>query len=93
MTVKEAQRYAEIAHEQVCDRLERYQQPSVEDASAENYLNEGLECISDLVRDTATATHSLSCGAKDRDCNEVEDLRDTHREDSEVLLVERSSSS
>ena len=56
------------------------------------------------VRDTALVTHSLSCGTNDRDGNEVKYLhealdllesfhrRDT-REDSEVILVERSSSS
>ena len=38
-------------------------------------LNEGMECIRDLVRDTAAVTHSLSCGTNDRDSNEVRYMR------------------
>ena len=59
--VMEAQRFTEIAQEQVCDRRERYRRLSVECAAAEECLNEGLECISELVRDAAADTQSLSC--------------------------------
>ena len=71
----------------------------MEFAAAEEFLNEGLGCISELVLDTAAATHSLSCGTNDRDCNEVRyshealdvvesfQRRDTHREDCELVFV------
>ena len=68
-------------------------------------MRSGLRCIRELVRDTAAATHSLSCGTNDRDCNEVKSLqdaldllegfllRDTHHDDFEAVSVERSLSS
>ena len=46
--VKEAQRFAEIAQQHLYDRLERYQRLSVEYSAADEYLNEGLEWISEL---------------------------------------------
>ena len=53
--------------------------------------------ISELARDTAATTHSVTCGTK-RNCNDLEmpesfHRRDNHRERLEVTLVERSSSS
>ena len=52
------------------------------------------------MRNTAAATYSLSCGTKDRDCNEVVYLqetldleflrRDTHHDDFELVSTERS---
>ena len=54
-----------------------------------------------LIRDTAGASHALSCGTTDRDCNEVKYLQeavgmienfqrqDTRREVAEIILVER----
>ena len=55
-----------------------------------------------LTRDTAGATHALTCGTTDRDCNEVKNLQeavemienfhrwDTRREVAEIMLVRRS---
>ena len=82
-----------------------YRRLSAEYAAAEEHLNDGLGCISDLIRDAAAATHSLSCGTNDRDCKEAKYLQDAldllesfhrgdaHRKESEVTSAERSSSS
>ena len=59
---KDAQRFAKIAKEQVCDRRERYRRFSAECA--------------DVARATAAATHSPSCGTNDRDCIEVNFLQE-----------------
>ena len=59
---KDAHRFADIAQEQDYDRRDEYHRLSEEYAAADGYLNEGLVCIRELVRDTAAATHSLSCG-------------------------------
>ena len=79
--------------------LRRYRPLSAECAAAEECLNDGLGRISELVRDTAAATHSLSCGMNDMDRNEAKYLQEaldlfenvhhrvTHREKSEVILV------
>ena len=56
LKVKEAQRFAETAQEQIYDRRERYQRLSEEHAVAEEFLNEGLGCISEIVRDSSAAT-------------------------------------
>ena len=56
LKVKEAQRFAEIAQEQIYDRRERYRRLSEEHAAAEEFLNEGLGCISEIVRDSSAAT-------------------------------------
>ena len=42
--------------------------------SAEEELNNSLGCLGDLVKDTASATHTLSCGVPDRDSNEAKYL-------------------
>ena len=76
MRAKEAQRLAEIVAEQVCDRRDEYHRLSEEYEAAEEYLNDGPVCIRELVPDTAAATHSLSCGTNDRDCNEVKYLQE-----------------
>ena len=76
LKVKDAQRFAEIAQEAVHDRRESCQRLAVEYATAEEYLNEGLGCISDLVRETAAAAHSLSRGKNERDSNEVRYLHE-----------------
>ena len=48
--------------EQVHDRRDQFHRLSEDYESAEE-----LGCIRDLVRDTAAATHALSCGTNDRD--------------------------
>ena len=54
-----------------------------------------------LTRDTAGATHALSCGTTDRDCNEVRYLqesldmiedfqrRDARRKVADIIMVKR----
>ena len=39
-------------------------------------LNDGLGRIGELTRDTAGATHSMSCGTTDRDCDEAKYLQE-----------------
>ena len=58
------------------DRRECYRRLAAEYAAAEECLNNGSGNISELVRDTAATTHSLSCGTIDRDCNEVKYLQE-----------------
>ena len=43
---------------------------------AEEVLNNSLGCLDKLVRDTASATHALSCGVLDRDSNETKYLKE-----------------
>ena len=43
---------------------------------AEEVLNSSLGCLDKLVRDTASATHALSCGVLDRDSNETKYLKE-----------------
>ena len=43
---------------------------------AEEGLSEELGCIGEFVRDIAAATHSLSCGTNDRDCNQGKCLQE-----------------
>ena len=43
---------------------------------AEDGLKNSLGCLGDLVRDTASATHALSCEVPDRDSNETKYLRE-----------------
>ena len=66
---KDAQRFAEIAAEQVYDRRDPYHRHSEDYESAEADLKEMLGCIRDLVRDTAAAAHAPSFGTNDRDNN------------------------
>ena len=43
---------------------------------AEQDLNESLGRVGQFIRDTAGATHALSCGTTDRDCNQVKCLQE-----------------
>ena len=62
---KEAQRFAEVAAEQVDDRVDQKHRLPQDYESAEADLNEGLGGIRDFVRDTAAAAHALSCRTND----------------------------
>ena len=91
MRAKEAQRFAEIAAEQVHDRRDEYHRLS-EEYEVEGYLK-SWGVSAELVRDAAAATHSVSHRTNDRCCNEVKYLqqvldllesflrRDTHHDD------------
>ena len=46
--------------------------------SAEEELNDSLGRLGQLVRDTAGATHALSCGVPDRGSNEAKSLQEAH---------------
>ena len=97
----EADRKADDAHDQVKAHRERCHRLSVVYGTAEEDPNEALGLMGQLTRDTAGATHALTCGTTDRYCNEVTYLqealemiekfhrRDTRREVAEIMLVER----
>ena len=93
--VLEAKRRADETHEQVNAQTERYKRLSAVYASTEENLNGGLTHFGELIRDTAGATHSLSCGTTDRDCNEARYLRvalgllERLHKRSEITFVER----
>ena len=70
-SVTEAKRMAEVGQEQVNDHPEHYRRLSAVYATTEEKLNDGSGRMGELIRDTAGATHSLSCGTTDRDCNEA----------------------
>ena len=42
---------------------------------AEEVLSNGVACLGTLVKDTAGATHALTCGVLDRESNETRYLR------------------
>ena len=91
-----ARRRAESAHAHVHDHQDCCRRQSAVYATTMDNLNDGLGRIGELTRDTAGATHSLSCGTTDRDCDEAKYLQealDLSRRGQKVTLVERSSSS
>ena len=61
---------------QVRDHRERCRRVSAEYGTAEEDLNECLVRMGQLIRDTAGATHALSCGTTDRDSNEARYLQE-----------------
>ena len=72
---KEAQRFAEIAAQQVHDSRGDYRRHSEDHEAAKDDLG----CIRALVGDTAAAKSALSCGMIDRDSNELKYLQDALR--------------
>ena len=43
---------------------------------AEEVLNNGVGCLGTLVKDTAGATHALTCGVPDLESNETKYLKE-----------------
>ena len=74
--VNEARRRAESAHAHVHDHQDCCRRQSAVYATTMDNLNDGLGRIGELTRDTAGATHSLSCGTTDRDCDEAKYLQE-----------------
>ena len=101
--VTEAKRQADDAQDQIRAHREHSRRVSAEYGTAEEDPNECVECVGQLIRDTAGATHALSCGSTDRDSNEVRYFREAldmigdflrwgaRREVAEIILVERQT--
>ena len=70
-------RNASEAQDNVFSHRERTRRISHEHARAEALVNDGLGSLEQAVRAAAQATHSLTCGAPDREGNEIKYLRET----------------
>ena len=55
---------------------ERYRRATQGLKSAEDTLNDKLTYLGEMVKDTTSATHALTCGVPDRDSNETKYLRE-----------------
>ena len=62
----ELKRKADDAHERTRSHRERCRRATKDHMRAEEVLINSLGCLGELVRDTASATHALSCGVPDR---------------------------
>ena len=72
----EVKRKADDAHDRTRSHRERCRHATKDFTMAEEVLHNNLGCLRDLVKDTASATHALSCGVPDRDSDEAKYLRE-----------------
>ena len=72
----ELKRKADDAHDRTRSHLERCRRATKDHMKAEEVLNNNMGCLGLVVKDTASATHALSCGVPDRDSNETKYLRE-----------------
>ena len=72
----ELKRKADDAHDRTRSHGERCWRPTKDHMMAEEFLNNGLGCLGDLVKDTTGATRSLTCGGPDRESNDVSYLQE-----------------
>ena len=63
----ELKRKADHGHDKTRSHRERCRRATEDHMMAEEVHNNSLGCLGDLVKDTASATHALSCGVPDRD--------------------------
>ena len=94
-------RKADDARDQIRAHRDRCRRATKEFETAVEDLNDSSGRLGQLVKDTADATHALSCGALDRESNEARDLqealdvteefqrRGSGRGTTEITLVER----
>ena len=94
-------RKADDAHDQIRARRYRCRRATKEFETAEEDLNDSLGRLGQLLKDTAGATHALSCGVPDRESKEARYLqealdiikefqwRGSSRGMTEINLVER----
>ena len=61
----ELERKADDAHDRTRSHRERCRRATKDHVMAEEVLNNSLGCLCDLVKNTASATHALSCGVPD----------------------------
>ena len=74
-------RKADDAHDRTWSHRDRCRRATKELEKAEEVLNNNLKCSGNLVKDTTSATHALSCGVPDRDNNEMKYFGDFFRND------------
>ena len=67
----ELKRKAAEAHERTILQRECLRRATRDHVKAEEVLNNSVGCLSTLVKDTAGATHALTCGVLDRESNET----------------------
>ena len=72
----EFQRKARDAHERTQSHRERCRRATKEHVKSEAAINHHLGCSGWLVRETANASHALTCGVPDREGNETKYLRE-----------------
>ena len=72
----ELKRKAADAHERTQSHRERCRRAAKEHTKSEASINHRLGCLGWFVKETANATHSLTCGAPDRESNETKYLRE-----------------
>ena len=100
MKTIDLKRKVDDAHDRTRSHRDRCRRATKELQTAEEDLNNSLGCLGDLVKDTASVAHALSCGVVDKDSNESKYLRETldmidefqsrrGPETTEVILVER----
>ena len=72
----ELKRKADDVQERSRSHRERCRRAAKDYVIAEEVLNNSLGCLATLVKDTASATHALSCGVPERDSNETKYLEE-----------------
>ena len=72
----ELKRKADDAHERTRSHRERCRRAKKERTKSEAAINHSLGCLGWFVKETANATHSLTCGVPDRESNETKYLRE-----------------
>ena len=72
----ELKRKTDDADDRTRSHRERCRRARKDHMMAEEVLNNSLGCLGDLARDSASATHALSCEVPDRDSNETKYLRE-----------------
>ena len=72
----ETKRKADDAHDRIRTYRFRCRRATKELETAEKDFNDSLALMSQLIKDTAGATHALSCGVPNRESNEVRYLQE-----------------
>ena len=94
-------RKADDADDRISFHRDQCRRATKELVSAEEELNDSLGRLGQLIKDTAGATHALSCGVGDRESNEVRYLQEaldmieefqkrrSSQGTTEIILLER----
>ena len=72
----ELKRKAEEGHTRTFLQRECIRRATSDHVKAEVVFNNGVGCLGTIVRETANATHALTCGVLDRESNETKYLRE-----------------
>ena len=73
----ETKRKADDAHDRIRTHWDRCRRVTKELETAEEDLNDSLGGMGQLIKDTAGATHALSCGVPDLESNEARYLQES----------------